>query len=239
MLQKLNQHGAAHIIAPLIAVVLIGAIGTAVITKSKAATAKSPCAAAPYERKGVKSACVTELQQRLNSVAGSIGLSPKLDPDGDFGAKTYAAVRLYQAKYMGSSNVDGVAGPKTWSSLMNRTKNSGVAVTKDTRDSTTPASIAYFSTTDHSNSKTIKLGDKLTLMWSAKGDPLACKLTRSGGGKTSTSTVSARASRLQSFSVAGSYKFTLTCRNTTTGQSTSSVVVISVTGATVPRQAQI
>ena len=61
-------------------------------------------------KKGSKGAAVKKLQQQLNSM----GLNPRLVTDGDFGAKTHAAVVAAQ-KRLGfkGGDVDGVVGPKT------------------------------------------------------------------------------------------------------------------------------
>lgn len=61
-------------------------------------------------RKGSKGAVVKQLQQALNR-AGA-----KLTTDGDFGAKTDAAVRALQRKH--KLTVDGVVGPATWAALL-------------------------------------------------------------------------------------------------------------------------
>ena len=54
-------------------------------------------------KKGCKGADVTELQRLLNAAGGY-----NLAVDGDFGTKTYNAVKAYQ-KSMGLK-VDGIAG---------------------------------------------------------------------------------------------------------------------------------
>lgn len=62
--------------------------------------------------KGSKGAQVKTLQRLLNATGYNCG-----NVDGDFGAKTDAAVRAYQkAKGLG---VDGVVGAKTWAALLN------------------------------------------------------------------------------------------------------------------------
>jgi hypothetical protein len=57
-------------------------------------------------KKGSKGPFVTELQQSLNT----LGYGPLVD-DGDFGAKTEAAVKAFQTK--AGLEVDGWAGPRT------------------------------------------------------------------------------------------------------------------------------
>lgn len=57
-------------------------------------------------KKGSKGPFVTELQQNLNT----LGFGPLVD-DGDFGAKTEAAVKAFQAK--AGLETDGWAGPRT------------------------------------------------------------------------------------------------------------------------------
>lgn len=61
-------------------------------------------------KKGSKGADVKTLQQALNK-AGGYGLNV----DGDFGAKTEAAVRDFQKK--NGLSVDGIVGAKTWAEL--------------------------------------------------------------------------------------------------------------------------
>lgn len=66
----------------------------------------------PTLRKGSKGEAVAEAQRRLNA----IGQWPPLDDDGDFGAKTLAAVERFQ--FERGLNPDGVVGAKTWSELL-------------------------------------------------------------------------------------------------------------------------
>jgi len=61
-------------------------------------------------KKGSKGADVKALQTALNAIGYNCGAV-----DGDFGAKTDAAVRAFQrAKGL---TVDGIVGPKTWAAL--------------------------------------------------------------------------------------------------------------------------
>jgi hypothetical protein len=63
-------------------------------------------------RKGwMNSAGVKKVQARLNT----LGYKPVLTTDGDFGAKTEAAVRWYQKR--AKITVDGIVGPITWGKL--------------------------------------------------------------------------------------------------------------------------
>jgi hypothetical protein len=71
----------------------------------------------PVLKKGAQGEAVKELQ-RLLAAAGL----PVVD-DGDFGSKTFAAVRAFQAQHLDVHGrplvVDGVVGPVTWWSLRN------------------------------------------------------------------------------------------------------------------------
>ena len=69
-------------------------------------------AAYPLLSKGSKGEDVRQLQAALNAA----GASPGLNADGDFGARTDAAVRAFQAKR--GLVVDGFVGGGTWSSLL-------------------------------------------------------------------------------------------------------------------------
>lgn len=53
---------------------------------------------------------------------------PVLDQDGVFGAKTKAAVKLFQECYPGNLTVDGVVGKQTWAAL-ERAGNSDASIT--------------------------------------------------------------------------------------------------------------
>jgi len=64
----------------------------------------------PTLRRGASGADVRYLQEQLNSDFGA-GLSV----DGDFGARTEAAVRGYQASR--NLGADGIVGPRTWAAL--------------------------------------------------------------------------------------------------------------------------
>jgi len=62
------------------------------------------------------SAIILQIQQRLNKV----GCGP-IDEDGDFGAQTKGAVKLFQARFADANGnplkIDGEIGPITWSAL--------------------------------------------------------------------------------------------------------------------------
>lgn len=71
-----------------------------------------PYAKGTLMRKGwMNSAGVKKVQDKLNS----LGYKPALVEDGDFGAKTDAAVRWFQRKR--GLAVDGIVGPVTWKAL--------------------------------------------------------------------------------------------------------------------------
>lgn len=65
----------------------------------------------PVLRKGDESGYVKTLQILLNKYNNA-----KLTEDGDFGAKTDAAVRSYQKSR--KLDIDGIVGAKTWASLL-------------------------------------------------------------------------------------------------------------------------
>jgi len=68
-----------------------------------------------HVKKGASGSAVSELQRLLNENGYT------LDVDGNFGAKTQAAVRDYQQK--NSLTVDGIVGNQTWSSLFSNKKS--------------------------------------------------------------------------------------------------------------------
>lgn len=69
-------------------------------------------------RHGSRGPDVQRLQELLNK---TLRTSPKLRVDGEFGPRTEAALRLYQASIGG--RVDGVAGPRTWAALERKLSN--------------------------------------------------------------------------------------------------------------------
>ena len=79
-------------------------------TKSNANTSTTATVTYATVKKGSKGATVKKLQTTLNK------LGNKLTVDGKFGAKTHASVCVIQQKY--GLAVDGVVGPKTWSTIM-------------------------------------------------------------------------------------------------------------------------
>lgn len=61
---------------------------------------------------------VREVQSLIaNTTAYYAYHDTQLAVDGDFGPRTRAAVRWFQATYMGSAHVDGIVGPNTWKRL--------------------------------------------------------------------------------------------------------------------------
>ncbi len=64
----------------------------------------------PTLRRGSQGDEVAELQALLNAKYGA-----NLDIDGDFGAKTEAAVKSFQKAH--GLTIDGIVGPKTWAAL--------------------------------------------------------------------------------------------------------------------------
>lgn len=68
----------------------------------------------PTLRRGSRGAAVSRLQKALVDAGHPLGV------DGDFGARTEAAVRAFQAR--AGLVVDGVAGPATWSRLTSATE---------------------------------------------------------------------------------------------------------------------
>lgn len=70
----------------------------------------------PLIKKGATGFAVVELQKRLNAI--SYKGKTTLTVDGDFGTKTYNAVKAYQSD-RGLTPVDGEVGKITWKSLFN------------------------------------------------------------------------------------------------------------------------
>ncbi len=61
----------------------------------------------PTLRRGAKGELVEQIQTKL-------GVTPA---DGDFGPRTEAEIRSFQAKYVEGEVPDGIVGPKTWAAL--------------------------------------------------------------------------------------------------------------------------
>lgn len=76
-----------------------------------AATVTAGAHVDPSLREGARGKAVEALQKLLNAA----GASPTLKVDGDFGSKTWTAVKAYQATH--ALIADGVVGPKTWAAL--------------------------------------------------------------------------------------------------------------------------
>ena len=70
----------------------------------------------PLIKKGATGFAVVELQERLNAI--SYKGKTTLTVDGDFGTKTFNAVKAYQSD-RGLNPVDGEVGKITWKSLFN------------------------------------------------------------------------------------------------------------------------
>lgn len=71
----------------------------------------------PLLQKGSRGAAVQELQTLLIKQLGKVAIDTDgVTVDGDFGAKTEAAVQRYQQRF--ELVVDGIVGNKTWSSLL-------------------------------------------------------------------------------------------------------------------------
>ena len=67
----------------------------------------------PTIRKGDRGEAVTECQEILVDLGYDIGAS---GVDGKFGAKTEAAIKLFQKRH--GLTADGIVGPKTWAQLL-------------------------------------------------------------------------------------------------------------------------
>lgn len=84
-------------------------------------------AAGPTLRKGAKGDEVVRLQNLLNTA----GASPKLVPDGDYGGKTFDAVKAFQGTHKDAKGApltqDGICGGGTWGALIAATSGGGSA----------------------------------------------------------------------------------------------------------------
>jgi peptidoglycan hydrolase-like protein with peptidoglycan-binding domain len=119
-----NNKGIAHLaILPVIVIVVVASIGAYMFGKSNAysvvsGTTPYNCnmAQPPTLRRGNTGDCVRALQYELNAWIKyrKPGIA-YLIVDGQFGSGTDKAVRLFQKNHQ--LVVDGVVGPKTWSSL--------------------------------------------------------------------------------------------------------------------------
>ncbi len=98
----------------------IGAVEFAETPPKRPAEKGRPAYPGKILKQGEKdSESVRMLQLRLNE----LGCGP-IDPDGDFGSITAAAVRLFQARSLGNDGsplkMDGEVGPLTWEALFGR-----------------------------------------------------------------------------------------------------------------------
>ena len=85
------------------------------LLKGEAVTA-SPKVTRATVKSGSKGSDVKYLQQRLNKMRTLLKLTySKLTVDGIFGAKTAAAVKIFQKAR--KLTIDGIVGPKTWEAL--------------------------------------------------------------------------------------------------------------------------
>jgi len=86
-----------------------GVVGPKTWAALRAAPPPAPSAGSPTLKQGAKGAAVVELQNLLRSKGHSVAA------DGDFGPRTAAAVKSFQASR--GLVADGVVGPKTWAAL--------------------------------------------------------------------------------------------------------------------------
>jgi hypothetical protein len=73
---------------------------------------------------GTSGSCVSAIQGILNAtyayyrtLSRGAYKGSNIAVDGEYGAATEGQVKIFQGYFLGSSNVDGVVGPKTWESL--------------------------------------------------------------------------------------------------------------------------
>lgn len=113
--QKTNARGFSHhLLLPLIAVLIVGSIGSYVMLRSgSAATTMHNCSAKTfgryknnpvYAKYDNLSICVKKIQQKVGA-----------KQDGKFGDYTQSKVKAWQKSH--SLNPDGVVGPKTWAKM--------------------------------------------------------------------------------------------------------------------------
>jgi len=79
------------------------------VTVNRVSTAAAATSSTPTLKQGSKGASVKTLQQKLKNAGYNVAV------DGEFGPKTAAAVKKYQAAH--GLVADGVVGPKTWAKL--------------------------------------------------------------------------------------------------------------------------
>jgi hypothetical protein len=99
-----------------------GDILTAALT-GNAPDQRNRFAAMPTLRPGDTGANVVTLQNSLNIIFGheaTSGDPDRLDPDGQYGARTQARVgslQAYKSAWFGAITVDGICGPETWKKM--------------------------------------------------------------------------------------------------------------------------
>lgn len=112
MTQEIHkQQGLSHhLLLPLLAIFVVGAVGVATLKMSSAAT---PCTSKTY-KVGSKSTCVKYIQRAYNGFGAYwkyTGFS-KTSVNGVYGSKMKAQTKAFQ-KFSGLP-LDGMVGRKTW-----------------------------------------------------------------------------------------------------------------------------
>lgn len=90
-------------------------IGCAYLVPKKVTPKSTPFICVKHEfgtKVNSNNICVEYIQNMLNIANGA-----KLQRDGDFGPKTYAAVKAWQTKQSPKIQVDGIVGVQTWGTL--------------------------------------------------------------------------------------------------------------------------
>lgn len=130
--QTSNSRGHMHLLVPVLAILIVGAIGGIVMLRgSHASTTTGVCrSSSKLYRWGSSGRCVSDIQALLDGLAlanyftipsnhgGVTRVSDGryfLNVDGGFGGGTDAGVRAFQTK--AKISVDGIVGPQTWGIL--------------------------------------------------------------------------------------------------------------------------